>query len=260
MSKKSNTSRQAAKKKLQKNADWLEGRLENTMLDLDALSSMSIDEVNAELKTFNADPREFVKSLNEKLPAGASIPVPSAPRKKRRKPQTRKAIDRKAAAPTPNTVRGARIFTLKNAFVVSLIIIGIAVIVPLFIQDAQNNRLDPITALEDNSPKVDQPPTYIVGPAPNELVRGIKYTIEGLEQVTVKTPLPENPGDLTARFQMRITVAGSGKVIGIEPMLASSQQLEPGMVDSLLQWQFSPLKDSSRKQTDATITIEYFPE
>ena len=49
------------------NAEWLNTSLESTPLDLDAIASMPIDEVNRDLKKYKAQTNaSFVKALNEK--------------------------------------------------------------------------------------------------------------------------------------------------------------------------------------------------
>ena len=259
MAKQSKSGR-SSKKNLQQNAAWLEERLESTMLDLDALSSMPIEEVNAELKPFKQDQTAFVASLNEKLPAGASIPEPeSTVKKTRRKPQTSKAGDRNAAAPQKSvTRRSSRLFGIKSAIFLSLLIIAGALFVPKLIRDLREDRLESATSIEDDSAAIDptKPPTWIEGPAVDELIRGVKYTIAGIEQVVLDAPLPGNPGELIATFQLRATINGAGKVVRLEPLLDESTVFEPVVIDSLLRWKFSTLSDTSQLN-DAVITIEY---
>ncbi len=259
---KQSKSGRSSKKNLEQNARWLEERLENTMLDIEALSSMPIEDVNAELKAFKPNQKAFVEALNKKLPAGASIPVPKAPAKRtRRKPASGRAADRKAAASKPTQERrSARIFSLKGAFVLSLLIIAGALFLPQLIRDFRDDKLAPAQATLDPTPEdLNKPPTWIVGPGVDELIRGVKYTIEGLEQVVINAPLPTNPGDLDAKFEMKVTIDGNGKVVGLEPISTQANAFEPMVVDSLLQWKFSALP-ASDTLTEAKVTVEYKPE
>ena len=63
------------------NTTWLQENLERTTLDLEALASMSIDEVQDDLKAQKATSHaDFMRSLNEKLPQNvaikSSVPAP----------------------------------------------------------------------------------------------------------------------------------------------------------------------------------------
>ncbi len=262
MSKKSKSGR-SSKKNLPENAAWLEENLEQNMLDLEALSAMPIDDVNAELKALKADPEALIKSINEKLPANAAIPLPKTPQKKSRTRATpQRAADRKSAGSTPSASRRSnRLFGIRSALILSAVIIAASLFVPRLIRDLQNNRLKTATAIEDSTPPADinRPPTYIVGPAVDELVRGVKYTIEGLEQVVFSAPLPTNPGDLTASYRMRVTVDGDGKVTRLTPLSIEPSDFEEVIVDSMLMWQFSTVPGSDASY-EAVVTVEYFPE
>ncbi len=258
MAKKSNSGR-GSKEDLQKNAAWLEHRLEGTMLDLEALSAMPIDDVQAELKAIKKDQKDLVKAINEKLPAGASIPVPKTPTKKRRKPQATKAADRQPAVSQP-TRRPSRLVSFRGALVLSLLIIASAIIIPQFIKNLQEDKMEPAKAVEEEKTEApERSPTWIVGPAVDELIRGVKYTIEGLEQVVIHAPLPTNPGDLQASFKMRMTVDSDGKVVRLEPMSSEAAPFEPMVMDSLLHWRFSAIA-ASDSVNNAIVTIEYVPE
>ena len=90
----------------------------------------------------------------------------------------------------------------------------------------------------------------------DELVRGVKYTIEGLEQVVLEAPLPANPGDLTAEFNMRVTINGAGKVVRLEPLQDETTTFESAVLEAVLQWQFSTLPDATQIN-HAVITIAY---
>ncbi len=262
MSKKPKSGR-SSKKNLPENAAWLEENLEQNMLDLEALSAMPIDDVHAELKALDADPRALIKSINEKLPAGAAIPLPRAQRKKARTQSTpQRAADRQTAGAQPAmSRRPGRLFGIRSALILSAIIIAASLFIPRLIRDLQDNRLKTATAIQDSTSPADsdRPPTYIVGPAVDELVRGVKYTIEGLEQVVFKAPLPTNPGDLVASFQMHVTVDANGKVTQLTPVSIEPGDFEKVVVDSMLQWQFSTLPDSNSFY-EAIVTVEYFPE
>ena len=203
-------------------------------------------------KQLKADPGSLVSAINEKLPAGAEIPQPKkqAPQSRRR---TRRAAaptknnrksDRKAA--TPPVHRKTRFFGAKSAFFVSALVIAAALIIPRFIKELEDNRLKTATAVEDSTLPTDleRPPTYIVGPAVDELVRGVKYTIEGIEQVVFKAPLPTNPGNLTASFRMQMTNDAYGKVTTLTPTSTEISAFETVVVDSMLLWQFSAQPDS----------------
>ena len=258
---KQSKSGRSSKKNLEQNARWLEERLENTMLDLDALASMPLDEVKSELKAFKPQQKAFVDKLNKKLPAGASIPVPKAPPKRTRsKAPAQRAGDRSAASAAPGPRRGlSRVFSLRSALVLSFLIIASALFLPQLIRDLRDDKIEPAQAVQNPEETEDEYTTWIEGPGVDELIRGVKYTIEGLEQVVINAPLPTNPGNWEARFEMKLTVDGNGKVVGLEPLSGETTDFEPVVVDSLLHWQFSALS-SGETRTDAIITIEYKPE
>lgn len=265
MSKQSKSGR-ASKKNLPENAAWFEDRLEQNMLDLEALSAMSIEDVNAELKSFKPDQKSLVESINARLPAGAAIPAPEQPaarsRKRSNRPASTRAADRKATGNNTTVKRRtSRFFGIRSALILSAIIIAVSLFVPRFFRDLQDNELTPATALEDSTPPADlnRPPTYIVGPAVDELVRGVRYTIEGIQQVVFKAPLPTNPGNMTASFRMEMIIDNDGKVTRLTPMSAESTDFERVVVDSLLHWQFSTLPESA-DSSRAIVTVEYFPE
>ena len=236
------------------------------MLDLEALSAMPIEDVNAELKPFNTNQKSLVESINARLPEGASIPAPkqpaNRPRKRSNRPASTRAADRTATGKSSTSPRRtSQLFGIRSALILSAIIIAVSLFVPRFFRDVQDNELTPATALEDSTPPADlnRPPTYIVGPAVDELVRGVRYTIEGIQQVVFRAPLPTNPGNMTASFRMEMMIDSDGTVTRLTPMSPTSSDFERVVVESLLHWQFSTLPDSAGT-SQAIVTVEYFPE
>lgn len=260
MGKKSKSGR-SSKKNLAQNSSWLEERLESSMLDLDALSSMSIDEVQSELKAFKPDQKKLVDAINEKLPTGAAIPTPKTPKKRTsRKPQTRKAPDRQATKhQRPSRKRSSGIVSLRGALIFSLLVIASSIFIPRLIRDLREDRYEPATAIENEVTEDSTgQATWIEGPAAHELVRGVKYTVKGIEQVVINAPLPTNPGNLSATFELKMRIDANGSVEGLEALTAQPNEFEPTVMDSLLQWKFSATQSGSATQ-EAIITVEYFP-
>lgn len=260
-------SKQNAKSKeaLSENSAWFAERLEQSMLDIEALSSLDISDVNKELKSFKTDQRAFVESLNAKLPEGAAIPMPPPARKPRRKSaatakKVTPKVDRLAVPPTPARRPSTRIFSLKGALFVSLLVIVASIAVPRFIKGLNENEFKQAVAVEGDSTKPDNtPPTWLEGPAPDEMIRGIKYRIEGLNQSLIAAPLPQNTGSLQARFRFRMTIDAQGAVTGIEPISVSSPEMETAVIDSLLNWQFGAASTQETTATDATVTVQFIP-
>lgn len=252
----------ASKKNLAQNAEWLEEKLESLTLDIDSISSMPIDEVKSEIKEIAPDTAAFIKALNERLPEGAAIKTSTRTKANRHSPQRSRSKDRQPSSAT-NTIkpRGTfRLFSLRSAFIASVVVILLSVLIPQFIRGFRETDLPPATAVNPDQPTQNaEPPTWIEGPAANEMLRGVRYRVEGLQQVAIETPLPDNPGDHAATFRLRMTVSPDGVVTGLEPLVQSSDLLEPAVIDSLLHWRFAPMP-GQRTAREGTITIEYRPE
>lgn len=254
----------ASKKNLAQNTQWLEEKLESLTLDIDSISSKPIDEVKDELSEVATDTTAFIQALNEKLPDGTAIKTSNRTKSTRnsKSKQKAKTADRDPS-PSAKTVKPKgtfRFFSLRSAFIASVLVILLSVLIPQFIRGLRETDLPPATAVnpEQQEPNTE-PPTWIEGPAANEMLRGVRYKIEGLQQVAIDTPLPNNPGDHAATFKMRLIVNGQGMVTHLEPMVPSSDELEPAVIDSLLRWRFNAVEQTSASQ-EGIITVEYLPE
>ncbi len=263
MAKKKKTQR-ASKKNLAQNAEWLEEKLESLTLDIDSIASMPINEVRDEISEIATDTAAFIKALNERLPEGAAIKTSSRSKTSRSNPSAKqlKQQDRRPSlSANKDKKKGTfRFFSFRSALVASVIVILLSVLIPQFIRGLRETDLPPATAVNPDQPIENiEPPTWIEGPAANEMLRGVRYRVEGLQQVAVETPLPTNPGDHAATFKMRLIVNAQGAVTHLEPLAPSADELEPAVIDSLLRWRFNSLGQADASY-EGVITIEYLPE
>jgi hypothetical protein len=227
-------------------ADWLARRLDDAPLDLDLLATLPLDEVKEELAAMGASDASFAEALDRRL-AGAGVGErpslsPSSP------------VDR-----LPRS--RMRLFSLKGAFYVSAALLAGVVLAPFVVKKVGQLRA-PEKAIVDTAPAVPLdsiPATRLEGPAPGELVRGVRYVVVGLGRAALHTPLPHNPGALEATYRLRMTIDPQGHVVGLESLSAETDTFEPAVIDSLLRWRFEPGRDS-RKTNTGTITIAYAPE
>lgn len=245
------------------NTEWLEGNLERTILDLDALSSMSIDDVHEELNAQNASSNAaFIQALNQKLPDGVNVKSnsPSQKRKRRSRPAVaRPAADRSAKKAPASS--GLRIFSLRNAFILSSVIIVGALLVPSMIRVLQDS--EPKEALIADSLENDEnEPTIIEGSFEELKLRGVRYTAENFNPLVPEiAPLPPNPDSMEAVLQFRVTVDSSGSVKRLVSLDLSPNPLEKAVIDSLLLWKFEPDQSTTDKDsTTGILTIIYFKE
>lgn len=263
MAKKKKTPR-ASKKNLAQNAEWLEEKLESLTLDIDSIASMPINEVKDEISEIAPDTAAFIKALNEKLPEGAAIKT-SNRAKTNRNSRSAKQLKKQDRRPTQSATQDKKkgtfsLFSFRSAFVASVIVILLSVLIPQFIRGLRETNLPPATAVNPDRPiENTEPPTWIEGPAENEMLRGVRYRVEGLRQVAVDTPLPTNPGNHAAIFKMRLIVNAQGAVTHLEPLVPSADELEPAVIDSLLRWRFDSHGEADASY-EGVITVEYLPE
>lgn len=244
------------------NMEWLNSSLESTPLDLDALASMPIKEVKSDLKKYNKKTNaRFIKELNEKLPEGAALNVSKvAPAKKR---QVRKSApaspprDRKPVRHTPGS--RMRIFSIRNAMILSGLIIAIALLGPYSLklinesdqEVAKNPIVQPDSTEEDNSP-----PTSLEVTFPNIRVRGVTYRLENFSGLVPQfSPLPNNPDTLDQTFTFEATIDSAGDVVGLKSEQMIDHPFEKVIMDSLLMWRF--YGDEESDSTTGTILITY---
>ena len=242
------------------NAEWLNTSLESTPLDLDALASMPIDEVNSDLKKYKTQTNaSFIKALNEKLPAGAALNVPKEPAKKRR---ARKS----AAAPPPRDRKPvqrtqgifSRAFTIRNAFILSAIIIAVALLGPLTLNLINQSSPEPakdIVAQPDTTEE-QGPPTSLRYTFPNIKIRGVTYTLENFKGLVPQfSPLPGNPDTLDTTFTFVATINSEGHVVALQSEQDRAHPFEKAIMDSLLLWRF--YGGEYADTTSGTIKITY---
>ena len=257
---KKNKSSKSSRKNLLENAEWAEERLNSMMLDIEALASMSIDEVKEELQNIAPEAPDLARTINERLPAGIELPKSATNVRRRRNRPSSKKADRPSNGNTTIHRRNAlaRWFSLRNAFILSILVILGALLIPPGIRSLRNAPPDPATAVYNESPAVETPPTWLEGPAQNELIRGVRYTISGLDRVAVRTPLPSNPGSIQTFISFEITIDASGEVSKLVSLATTPHNIEPAVIDSLLQWQFNPVEGDTSART-GSVTIEFEP-
>lgn len=227
------------------NADWLHASLESTPLDLDALASMPIKEVKSDLKQYKASTNaQFLKELNAKLPEGTAISVSKAETPKKRQTRKTKAVpsaqDRKPAQRTQSS--SLRIFSIRNALVLSGIIIFVALVGPysltLLNQSAQEQASGTISQ-PDSTEDASVPPTRLEVTFPNIRVRGVTYTLENFQGLVPQfSPLPSNPDTLDKTFTFLAMIDSDGNIVGLQPEHIEEHPFEKVIMDSLLQWKF----------------------
>ena len=257
MAKKRNKSRRS-RKNLARNAEWLEHRLGDIVFDLDALQSMPLDEVKSELKRIAPDAPDLTPAINERLPEGVSIASTGGGRKRRRTKKVAKKDDRPAAAPSATGAR-FRWFSLRGVVALTVLVALSAWLIPQAIRTFREQPPDPAAAVQGEPPAPVRPPTWIEGPADGELVRGVRYRIEGLEQIAVHTPLPANPDSLTATVRLRVTVDPQGHVINLISLEPVPAPIEAAVIDSVLNWRFSPSADTAIADRTGRITVSFYP-
>ncbi len=235
-------------------AEWLEEGLDDGLLDLDVLAAMPLADVEAALHARGADDAAFKAALRARLGDDA------APAGGRPNPMRARAADRSRSAGAAARPRKG-LFSLRNALIVSAVIVVAVLFGPLLARRvADMNPPEPAVVIAPPEVDIERiPPTRLEGPSPAELVRGVRYTLEGLVRVATDTPLPPNPGDLSATFQLRMRVDAAGNVVSLESLLDTTHPFESVVVDSLLRWRFERDSNSPRPE-EGTITITYQPE
>ena len=230
------------------NTEWLHENIERTFLDLEALSSLSIDDVQEELEVRQTTSHtDFVRSLNEKLPQDVNIKTSAPARtKKRRKrsPSAKPAADRQAATRPPTLRR--RILTFRNAIVFSALIILGAILIPSLIKGIQNatpeTAVDPI--VPDSVSSTPGEPTRIEGSFDELKLRGVRYTAENFNPlVPEKAPLPPNLDSVEATLKFRVTVDATGSIKHLVSMDITPHPIEEAVIDSVLLWKFEPVEE-----------------
>ena len=256
--------------------EWFENRLESSMLDLDALTSMTGKDVQTELKAQGAtSSKAFLDGLNAKLPPHASIRSQSTQKSQKRRStsrqtqKTRKAKqpDRPAARPAVGraSTRPVRIFSIRNAFIISALIIVSAVLIPQFIisfQAADPERAADLSQPADSNGTDSElnSPTSIEGNSLELRLRGVRYTFNVTSQLPTHTPLPPNPGSLSAVYTFSIELDSSGNLLHLEPLQTLSSDLEKSLLDSVLKWEFAPSDSIFPDRIDGRLVIEYFED
>ena len=228
---------------------WLENRHDDGLLDLDVLAAMPAADVRSELRAHGAsDHAAFMASLKQRI--GDMEPATARP------------SEREADRPPVAQRRRVKVFGLRGALIFSAIVV-VAVSLGPFIVQKMASIQNPELIVAPAPPIIDPtsiPPTRLEGPAPGELVRGVKYVMVGLGRAALNTPLPDNPGSLQATYQLRMMVDPQGNVVGLESLSGATDAFEPVVIDSLLRWRFEPGRDGGTRTNAGTITILYAPD
>lgn len=90
----------------------------------------------------------------------------------------------------------------------------------------------------------------------NEETKAAPFQIEGLNRVTINTPLPVYSEQVNANISIRITVDPTGKIIRRIPLIKGNPRLEQAVMDALLRWKFNPLPTNA-PQENQTGTISF---
>ena len=246
--------------RIDSNAEWLNTSLESTPLDLDALASMPIDSINADLKRYKKKSNaSFITELNAKLPEGTAIKVPrEAPTKKRqarKSPPTTAPRDRQPIRRSQGSSR--RILTIRNALILSAVIIGLALLGPMSLNIINENAQEPAVITQtDTTDESSAPPTSLEFEFPDIKIRGVRYTLENFKGLVPRfSPLPSNPDTLDLTFTFTMTVNSNGNVIALQSDQIVEHPFEKSIMDSLFMWRF--YGGEAADTTSGTIMITY---
>ena len=241
---------------------WLEDRIDDRVLDPEALQDMPLRDVKAQLRKLAGPSSAFYEALNARLPEEYAIAEPVPPKRNR----THKAAPEQRAperGPAKRRRSRTRFIGLRGALITSAFIIIAAIAVPLVIQRLNSGAL-PETVDETELPATNriEPNAWIEGPDPAQLIRNVKYRISGLlagQNEVLYDPLPENPDSLITSIRLRLVINGAGEVVHIEAQDKQPHVLEKPLVDSLSQWRFEAIEDETVR-TEAEITVSFFVE
>ena len=244
------------------NAEWLHDSLASTPLDLDALASMSANEVKADLKKYNLQSNaSFIKELNGKLPEGTSIKASKAATTKKR--QVRKSapppVSRDRTPTRHNRSSLLRIFSIRNALILSTLTIAVLLLGPPTIDlinqgspGVDNN----ILLQPDTTEAAPGPPTSLKFEFPEIKIRGVSYRLVNFQGLVPQfSPLPSNPDSLDRTFTFVMTINSNGNVVGLQSEQESAHPFEKAIMDSLFMWRFYGGEDA--EATSGTIQITY---
>ena len=262
MAKKSN---KANKRRAQAaNTEWLQENLERTILDLEALSSMSMDEVQEELEVHQSTShKDFIHSLNAKLPQDVAIKTTARTKKRRKRSASVKPAADRAAKHSPAPAR-RRIFTLRNAAILSTLIIISAILIPTMIKGIQNTSPEKAASStkQDSLENSFRQPTRIESDFEELKLEGVRYTAENFNPlVPEKAPLPPNPDSVEATLRFRVTVDATGSIRRLVSLDLDTHPLEKAVIDSVLLWKFEPVEQNAQSDsTTGILTITYYKE
>ena len=82
------------------------------------------------------------------------------------------------------------------------------------------------------------------------------FEIEGLNRVTLSSPLPRYAANVNATIKVRITVNPQGRIIQRIPLIKGNPDLEAAVMDALGQWRFNALPPNA-PQSNQTGTITF---
>lgn len=247
------------------NAEWLHGSLESTPLDLDALASMPTDEVKSDLKKYNVKSNaSFIKELNGKLPEGISIKATkAAATKKRQVGKSSPAPAQRDRKPVKHS-QGSRlrVFSIRNAFILSALTIGVLLLGPPTIDliNQGSPGVDNNVLLQpDTTDVAPGPPTSLEFEFPAIKIQGVSYRLENFQGLVPQfSPLPSNPDSLDRTFTFVMIVNSNGNVVGLQSEQMSAHPFEKAIMDSLFMWRFYGGEHADT--TSGTIEITYETE
>ena len=227
------------------NLEWMNTSLESASMDLDALASMPIKEVNTELSGSKAKSNaSFIKELNGKLPEGISIhSTKRAPTKKRLTRKNTTAPLPRDRKPIPQTPQSSlRVFSIRNALILSGFIIALSLLGPYTIKLINQSKPEPAkdpTTLPDSTDEETLPATSLKFEFPHIKIRGVSYTLENFQGLVPQfSPLPSNPDSLDRTFTFILNVDSSGNVVGLQSEQVNEHPFERSIMDSLFLWRF----------------------
>ena len=79
------------------------------------------------------------------------------------------------------------------------------------------------------------------------------FKIEGLNRVSLSSPLPRYAEKVNATIKIRITVDPKGRVVQRVPLMKGNPQLEESVMSALQRWRFNPLPANAPQENQTGV-------